>query len=124
MRQFSGCWYDTELDINIVYYKKDIFAHSKDMATIVTKFGNFRYILKTIYLCRILPLVRNGLGPCSPSGLVTGITFSFLFQIFSHIKTLLRVLVIDIPISGLLGLYQLNYPNLCLTTGSGSNRSN
>ena len=68
-----------------------------------------------------LPLSRcnscNGIGPYSPIGLVTGIHISFLFQIFSQSKTLLRVLVLTIPISGLLGLYRPNYPNLGLSTG-------
>ena len=63
-----------------------------------------------------LPLSRcnscNGLGPCSSNGLVTGIHFSFLFYIFSKSETLLRVSVLAIPISGLLGLSRPNQPEI------------
>ena len=64
----------------------------------------------------------NGIDPCSPSGLVTGIYFSFLFYIFSKSETLLRVLLLTIPISGSLGLSRHNYPNIGLTRVYWSNQ--
>ena len=43
MQKLEGLQYEAALDINMVYYTIRFFPYSKDMTTIVTEFGTFRY---------------------------------------------------------------------------------
>ena len=51
MQQLEGFQYATALDLNMGYYTIDLAESSKDITTIVTEFGKFRYNKLPMGMC-------------------------------------------------------------------------
>ena len=51
MQKLEVFQYATALDLNIVYYTRRLSPSIKDMATIATKFEEFRYNCLPMYMC-------------------------------------------------------------------------
>ena len=51
MQQLEGFQYTTALDLNMGYYITQLTPGSKDMTTIVTEFGKFRYNCLPMGMC-------------------------------------------------------------------------
>ena len=51
IQQLEGLKYATAFDLNMEYYNIDIYPKSRDLATIVTEFGKFRYNILPMGLC-------------------------------------------------------------------------